>query len=70
MLQLTYAAICDKLIQEAKVNQCNGCAIYHPSQKEHSCLMMDNEEGWVYDHDEARVKTDLTTVLDFIVFKD
>ena len=32
--------------------------------------MMDNEEGWVYDHDEARVKTDLTTVLDFIVFKD
>ena len=62
VFQLTYAAICDKLIQEANVNHCDGCAIHHPSQKEHSCLMMDNEDAWIYDHNEARVKTDLTTV--------
>ena len=29
------ATFCDKFIQKAKVEHCNGCAIQHPSQKEH-----------------------------------
>ena len=45
VFQLTYAAIFDSLIQEEKVRRCNGCDIHHPSQREHSCLMMDSEDG-------------------------
>ena len=57
--KLTCAAICDKLLQEAKVNHCNGCAIQHPSQREHSCPLIDSENAWTYYHDQARVKTAL-----------
>ena len=31
VFQLTFAALCDKLVQEEKVNNCYGCAIDHPS---------------------------------------
>ena len=41
VFQLTYAAIFHSLIQEEKVRRCNGCDIHHPSQREHSCLMME-----------------------------
>ena len=50
VFQLTYAAMFDSLIEEEKVNRCNGCAINHPSQRQHSCLMMDSEDGWFYYH--------------------
>ena len=63
VFQLTYAAIFDGVIHEEKVNRCNGCAIHHPSQREHSCLMMDNEEAWFYFHDEVREKIDSSNVL-------
>ena len=46
--QLTYAALIDKLIQQEKLNRCHGCAIQHPSQNQHSCLMMDNDDAWMY----------------------
>ncbi|KAJ7390874.1 hypothetical protein OS493_021768, partial [Desmophyllum pertusum] len=45
VFQLTYAALFDALIHEEKRNQCNGCAIHHPSQREHSCVMMDSEDA-------------------------
>ena len=32
IFQLTYAAFCEDLVNQEKVNQCNGCAIDHPSQ--------------------------------------
>ena len=54
VFQLTYAAFFDKLVQEEKVNRCQGCAIQHPSQRQHSCLMLDIEDAWFYYHDEAR----------------
>ena len=41
VLQLTYSAVFDIVIHEEKVNRCDGCAIHHPSQRQHSCLMMD-----------------------------
>ena len=47
VFQLTYAATVDKLIQEEKLNRCHGCAIQHPSQNQHSCLMMDNDDAWM-----------------------
>ena len=37
VFQLTYAAYCDKLVQEEKANRCQGCAIQHPSQRQHPC---------------------------------
>ena len=63
VFQLTYAAMFDTLIQEEKLNRCHGYAIQHPSQRQHSCLMMDSEDAWFYYHDEVREKIDLNTVL-------
>ncbi|KAJ7382805.1 hypothetical protein OS493_032766 [Desmophyllum pertusum] len=61
--QLTYAALFDALIHEEKRNQCNGCAIHHPSQREHSCVMMDSEDAWMYYRDDVVEKIDLNIVL-------
>ncbi|KAJ7371905.1 hypothetical protein OS493_022002 [Desmophyllum pertusum] len=56
IFQPTYAALCDPLIHEENVHRCNGCAIDHPSQRQHSCIMMDTEDSWNYYHDEAERK--------------
>ena len=63
VFHLTHASILDKLIQDVKVNLCNGYAIDHPSQRQHSCLMMDNEDAWIYYHDEVSEKFDLGMVM-------
>ena len=63
VFQLTYAATVDKLIQEQKLNRCHGCAIQHPSQNQHSCLMMDNDDAWMYYHDEVVEQIDLNVIL-------
>ena len=63
VFQLTYAAYCDKLVQEEKANRCHGCAIQHPSQRQHSCLMLDIEDAWSYYHDEAQEQIDLAMVM-------
>ena len=66
MFQLTYAAFYDKLVQEEKANQCHGCAIQHPSQRQHSCLMLDTEDAWFYYHDEACEQIDLAVVMKIV----
>ena len=38
----------DELIQEEKLNRFYGCAIQHPNQRQHSCLMMDKDDSWIY----------------------
>ena len=53
----------DTLIQEEKLNGCHGCVIQDPSQREHSCLMMDSEEACLFYHDEAREKSDVNDFL-------
>jgi len=63
VFQLTYAVYCDKLVQDEKVNRCHGCTIQHPSQRQHSCLMMDIEDAWFYYHDVAREQIDLAMVM-------
>ena len=63
VFQLTYAAFFDKLVQEEKVNRCHGCTIQHPSQRQHSCLMLDTEDAWFYYHDVAREQIDLAVVM-------
>ena len=50
-------------IQEEKLNHCLGCAIQHPSQNQHSCLMMDNDDAWMYYHDEVVEQIDLNVIL-------
>ena len=63
VFQLTYAAMFDRLIHEEKLSRCYGCTVHHPSQREHFCLMMDNEDAWFYFHDEVREKIELSNVL-------
>ena len=46
LLQFAYVAMFDRLIQGEKLNGCHGCVIQHPSQREHSCVMMDSEEAY------------------------
>ena len=56
VFQLTYADMVDKLIQQEKLTQ-------QLSQNQHSCLMMDNDDAWMYYHDEAAEQIDLNSVL-------
>ena len=63
IFQLTYANMVDELIQEEKLNRCHGCAIQHPSQRQHSCLMMDKEDSWLYYREDVVEKIDLNAVL-------
>ena len=53
----------DELIQEEKLNRRHGCAIQHPSQRQHSCLMMDKEDSWLYYREDVVEKIDLNAVL-------
>ena len=63
VFKLTYADMVDKLIQQQKLNRCHGCAIQHPSQNQHSCLMMDNDHTWMYYHDEVVEQIALNSML-------
>ena len=56
VFQLTYADMVDKLIQQEKLTQ-------QLSQNQHSCFMMDNDDAWMYYHDEAAEQIDLNSVL-------
>ena len=62
VFQLAFAAVCDELIQQEKWEQCHGCAINHPSQRQHSCLMIDNEEAWFRYFDQVVDKVDLSRI--------
>ena len=61
--RLPYAAMVDSLVHEEKMSNCHGCAIQHPSQRHHSCLMMDGEDAWMYYYDDVVEKIDLSLVL-------
>ena len=50
IVHLAYVSCCEEAI--LKVFHCEGCAIQHPSQKEHQCLM-EEEEAWNLYYDEA-----------------
>ena len=63
VFQLTYAAMVHKLIQQEKLNHCHCCAIQHPSRDQHSCLMKDNDDAWMYYHDELVEQIDLNCML-------
>lgn len=45
--KLSYAAPLDLLTYEEKVNHCTGYNAHYPSQKVHSCHMMDSEPEWI-----------------------
>ena len=63
VFRLAYAAMVDSLVHEKKMRNCHGCAIQHPSQRPHSCLMMDGEDAWMYYYDDVVEKIDLSLVL-------
>ena len=63
VFQLTYVALVDKLIQQEKLNHCDGCAIQHPSQNQHSRLTMEKDDAWMYFHDEVVQQIDLNSML-------
>ena len=36
----------DLRVEKLRKEKCYGCEIEHPSQRQHDCLMMSNEEAW------------------------
>ena len=51
------------VVYDEKMSNYRGCAIQQPSQRQHSCLMMDGEDVWMYYHDDVVEKIDLSLVL-------
>ena len=44
-----YASEIASIVTTFVVQSCNGCIIDHPSQRQHSCLMMEpDEKMWLY----------------------
>ena len=48
MFKLTYTTMVNELIQDKKLNRCYGFAIQHPNQRQHSRLIMDKDDSWLY----------------------
>ena len=47
-----YAQELASIINELVVKKCNGCIIDHPSQRQHPCITMENDERlWSYFND-------------------
>ena len=61
--QLTYAVLLDSFVHEEKLNHCNCCVINCNHQRDHSCVMMDSEDAWMYYHDDVTEKIDMNVVL-------
>ena len=51
------------LVHEEKMSNCHGCAIQHPRQRQHSCLVMDGEDVWMYYCDDMVERIHLILVL-------
>ena len=53
ILQLSYACLCNEALWN--VIPCEGCEFNWPSQKDHMCLVLadDEEKAWIYYYDEA-----------------
>ena len=53
ILQLSYACLCNEALWNSV--ECEGCEFNWPSQKDHKCLMLadDEEDIWFYYYDEA-----------------
>ena len=63
IFRFAFAAVCDEAVHQAKMDSCYGCETNQPSQRHHSCLMMDQEDAWSYYFDRAMDKMDLLHVL-------
>ena len=63
VLRPAYAAMVDTQVHEEKMSNCHGCVIEHACQRQHSCLMMDDEYAWMYYNDDVVDKVDHSLVL-------
>ena len=52
-----------KTINPKRLQRILQLIIQHPSQNQHSCLMMDNDDAWMYYHDEVVEQIDLNSML-------
>jgi hypothetical protein len=46
LLEGLYANAVAHEVQRLCVESCNGCQVGHPSQRQHDCLMMNENERW------------------------
>ena len=54
IFHLVYADECVEPIYAERKKQCYGCEVNHPSQRQHDCLMLTEEESWNLFYDPAK----------------
>ena len=59
-----YAEEIASVINQLVVENCNGCIIDHPSQREHPCLMMESDERLSMYFDDALLKISEARVME------
>ena len=59
-----YAEQIASVINQLVVENCNGCIIDHPSQRQHSCLMMESDERLSMYFDDALLKVSEAKVME------
>lgn len=68
VLMYSFAAVLEDYIAKKKKSTCYGCEIEHPSQKEHDCMMMTEQEH--LDRHFENAFNDFTMLDVLLVFKD
>ena len=47
LMNVIFSQCIDLRVQQLRKEKCCGCEIDHPSQRQHDCLMMSDEEAWI-----------------------
>ena len=47
LMNVIFSQCIDLRAQQLRKEKCCGCEIDHPSQRQHDCLMMSDEEAWI-----------------------
>ena len=64
ILKLSYTLCCEEKLFKILGSSCEGCKMNFPSQKDHLCLMYEEEEVWNLYYDEAIQTVDWNQVWD------
>ena len=62
VLQLSYASLCEYQIWELINSECEGCKLQLPAQRDHICMMTENEEAFNLYYDDAMQLVDSNRV--------
>ena len=53
ILKLSYTSCCEEFVWKTVNSSCEGCQLKLPSQSDHLCVMMEEEQAWNLFYDDA-----------------